>query len=106
MINTKATKIHSSKPKRLRGTPEQNERFIWNRELFSLLKNDLTFWSEKITCLLESFAVEEEKHHHEDHDWISEQIHENTQPIRDICDDLLGNYIAEMPLIISSPEFG
>lgn len=111
MRNTKITKGDNEKPIRLCGTPEQNERFAWNKELFSLFKKDLSFWSEKITRLLESFEIEgevidDERDCVENHDWISKQIRENTQPIRDICNDLLGNYIAEIPHIISSPKYG
>jgi hypothetical protein len=43
---------------------------------------------------------------HEDHDLHSIKINDNKQPIEDICEDLIGHYIAEIPFIIKSTEFG
>jgi len=59
--------------------------------------------------LLNIFVAEAsnfENHRHEDHDLHSTKIEQNKQPIEDICDDIICNYMAEIPMIIKMPEFG
>lgn len=109
MGNTKIAKGNNEKPIRLCGTPEQNERFAWNKELFVLLKTDITFRRNKMVELLNTFVAEASNFEgidHEDHDLHSIKIEQNKQPIEDIYDDIIGNYMAEIPFIIKSPKFG
>ena len=73
-----------------------------------LLKTDLKFRRNKTVELLNTFVAEASNFEgidHEDYDLHSLQINNNKQPIEDIYDDIIGNYLAEIPFIIKSPEF-
>lgn len=102
-------KKEKNTPKRLQENSESKKSFVHEPELFMLLKTDLIFRRNKMVELLNSFVTEAsnfENHDHEDHDLHSTKIEENKQPIEDICDDIIGNYMAEIPFIIKSPKFG
>ncbi len=107
MWGIKVAKIKQELPKRLQEASE-HKRFALEPELFMLLKTDLTFWRNKMVELLNTFVADAsnfESIDHEDHDLHSVKIEENKQPIEDIYDDIVGNYMAEIPIIIKMPEF-
>lgn len=109
MDNSKLTQIHEEHPKRLSWTPEENERFARNKELFMLFKDDFSVWNTKIAELLESFESKQNTPSlawSDTDDFLFRQIKSNTQNIRTICEDLIGNYLSEIPFIIMYPEFG
>lgn len=109
MANVKVAETKKNKPRRLQENPESKKSFAHEPELFLLLKTDLIFRRNKMVELLNTFVAEAsnfENHRHEDHDLHSTKIEQNKQPIEDICDDIIGNYMAEIPMIIKMPEFG
>ena len=109
MTNVKVAEIKQNKPRRLKETSESKKSFVQDLELFMLLKTDLIFRRTKMVELLNTFVAEASNFEgidHEDHDLHSTKIDQNKQPIEDIYDDLIGNYMAEIPMIIKMPKFG
>lgn len=87
----------------------EHKRFALEPELFMLLKTELIFRRNKMVELLNTFVAEasnSEGIDHEDHDMHSIKIEENKQPIEDIYDDIIGQYMAEIPMIMKMPQFG
>ena len=108
MTNAKVAEIKQNKPRRLKETSESKKSFVQDLELFMLLKTDLLFRRNKMVELLNTFVAKASNFEgidHEDYDLHSIKIDENKQPIEDIYDDLIGNYMAEIPFIIKSPKF-
>lgn len=109
MANVKVAEIKQNKPRRLKEASESKKSFVHEPELFMLLKTDLIFRRNKMVELLNSFVTEAsnvECIDHKDHDLHSTKIEQNKQPIEDIYDDIIGQYMAEIPLIMKMPKFG
>ena len=109
MAKVKVAEIKQNKPRRLKETSEAKKSIVHEPELFMLLKTDLKFWRNKMVELLNTFVAEASNSEcvdHDDHDLHSLKMNENKQPIEDIYDDIIGQYIAEIPMIMKMPEFG
>lgn len=107
MDTTKIHKNGKSIPKRLQETAQSKKKFVQEPEIFMLLKTDLIFRRNKMVELLNTFVAEasnSEGIDHENYDLDSLKVGENKQPIEDIYDDIIGNYMAEIPYIIKLPE--